>query len=161
MLIHNLSVTPYGYGDIPDLETKTGIPVGSKLDFPELEWTLFWYGLVTEPSPYQNRYTWSPFWNSHHQINMGIHVYASAHIKMVITILIWGFNIHHFETGIPISKWLSWCYKSRLQYGDFRPVYLYQNGDHHIDMGIQHSQFRNRDPYFKMGMVVLTIPILI
>jgi hypothetical protein len=57
---------------------------------------------------------------------------------------------------------LWWCYRSPFQYGDFRPVYPYQNGDHHnIDMGIKHTPFRNRDPYIKMGMVVLTIPILI
>ncbi len=72
-------------------------------------WSLFWFGdsiftISKQGSRYQNGYDGG---TSHH-FNMVIFD-PSTHIKTAITILIWVFNILHFKTGIPISKWV-WLY---------------------------------------------------
>ena len=72
-------------------------------------WSLFWYGdsiftISKQGSRYQNGYDGV----TDHHFNMVI-LDPSTRIKTDITILLWVFNILHFETGIPISKWV-WLY---------------------------------------------------
>ena len=108
---------------------------------PKLEWTPYWFWLVTEQSPNQfwdphfDMGIWgSPFWFGDPWIGSGIHL-------MCILILVWGSPFWNGDLGIPVLVWGSQnrcgdCCDLHPQTNLVIPVWILGFGDPHFGLGI-------------------------
>jgi hypothetical protein len=125
------------YGNVYHMGIFSQIPIWAR--------TLFWNGLVTEPSPYRNKYL---FWYGNPHAGMGIHQLLIPIWKRSSSVPIWGCANPRFHTVIPILKRGSVCLQSP-----------YRNRECPFWYGILKSPFPYGDPRFETGIIDFSLPI--